>query len=251
MTDVFKNYSLEITVLISALILSASMLLFVGMPVNNLANAIQTNGGTITANSQIPTGANPTGTLNPRATIEYNGEPIRGGQNAPITIYEFSDFQCPFCKKAHPTVQQVMQKYGDKVKLVYKHFPLDFHVAAQKAAEAYECAIDQNKGWELHDKMFEVGQADGTALDVASLKQYARALGMNGATFDSCLDSGAKASIVKRDADQLIAIAQSGQFQDFSQGIGTPTFFINGKPLVGAQPIEAFTQTIDAELATQ
>ena len=249
MTDFLKNYSLEIAVLISAIILSASMLFFVGMPVTNLAETLKTGTGTVTANAQIPTGSGQTATADPRATIEYNGEPIRGGKDAKVTIYEFSDFQCPFCKKAHPTVQQVMQKYGSQVKLVYKHFPLDFHVAAQKAAEAYECAIDQNKGWEMHDKMFEVGQADGTALAVADLKQYARELGMNGATFDSCLDSGSKASIVQRDASQLMTIAQSGKFADFQQGIGTPTFFINGKPLVGAQPIEAFTQAIDAELA--
>lgn len=245
MKDFFKNYSLEIAVLLAAIILSATLFITVG----SLAAVMKVNGGNVIANTNVPTAAGQGATADPRASIEYNGEPIRGGSDAKVTIYEFSDFQCPYCKKAQPTVQQVQQKYGNKIRFVYKHFPLDFHVNAQKSAEAYECAVDQNKGWELHDKMFELGQADGTGLAIADLKQYARQLGMNGATFDSCLDSGSKASIVQRDMQQLIAIAQTGKFPDFAQGIGTPTFFINGKPLVGAQPLAAFEQVIDAELA--
>jgi protein-disulfide isomerase len=156
-------------------------------------------------------------------------------ENAKVTIVEFSDFECPYCGKAYDVLKQVLATYGNKIELVYKHFPLSFHPNAQKASEASECAKDQNKFWEYHDKLFE----NQRALDVNSLKRYASELGLNIEKFNACLDSGEKAPIVQ---------------EDFNEGknrgvTGTPTFFINDKMLVGAQPFEAFKQLIEAELA--
>ncbi|WP_338865039.1 thioredoxin domain-containing protein [Myxococcus stipitatus] len=160
--------------------------------------------------------------------------PSKGADNAPITIVEFSDFQCPFCSRANASVDQVMKEYEGKVKLVFRQFPLDFHKEAQKAAEASLCAADQGKFWEMHDKLF----ASQSALQVEHLKTYAGELGLDKAKFDKCLDSGEKAATVKSDmADgQKVGVT------------GTPAFFINGIMLSGAQPPEEFKSIIDAEL---
>jgi len=161
------------------------------------------------------------------------GAIVTGGADK-ITIVEFSDFECPFCGRAAPTVKQVLATYGDKVELVYKHFPLNFHPNAQKAAEASECAKDQGKFQEYHDILFQ----NQRALGIDNLKQYADNLGLNTNTFNNCLDSDEKADLVKADF-------QEGS----SKGVtGTPTFFINGEQLVGAQPFEAFKEIIDRQL---
>lgn len=249
MKDFLKSHSLKITVLAAALIITAGVFL----AVTNLGFTLKTapeSSVNAVADSQVLTQARQEVVEPLRVQIEYKEEPFKGGKDAKIVIFEFSDFQCPFCKRAAPIVKQILATYGDKVKFVYKHFPIDSHRNAQKSAEGFECAADQGKQWEFHDLLFEKGQADGSGLNVAELKQYAQQLGMNSETFNSCLDSGSKASKVQRDMQQLIKIAQSGKFADFQKGIGTPTFFINGKPLVGAQPLETFTQVIDAELAT-
>ncbi len=165
-------------------------------------------------------------------------DPVKGDKNAKVTIIEFSDFQCPFCGRFYsqtlPEIEDTYVKTG-KVKLVYRDFPLSFHQNAQKSSEAAECADDQGKFWEYHDKLFE----NQAALDDASLKQYAKDLGLNTATFNSCLDSGKNAAEVQKDfAD--------GQKYGVS---GTPSFFVNGQRIVGAQPFASFKTLIDAELA--
>ncbi|AKF82695.1 Thioredoxin [Myxococcus fulvus] len=160
--------------------------------------------------------------------------PSKGPDSAPITIVEFSDFQCPFCSRANAAVDQVFKEYDGKVKLVFRQFPLDFHKEAQKAAEASLCAADQNKFWEMHDKLF----ASQSALQVENLKKYAGELQLDQAKFDKCLDSGEKATIVKTDMADAQKVGVSG----------TPAFFINGVMLSGAQPFEEFKSIIDAEL---
>jgi protein-disulfide isomerase len=163
---------------------------------------------------------------------------VKGDPNAPVTIVEWSDFECPFCARFYEqTLGQITTEYIDtgKVKLVYRDFPLSFHTQAQKAAEAAECAKDQNKFWEMHDKLFESGVSGG----VESFKQYAADIGLNTATFNSCLDSGEKAAEIKKDMDDGTAV-----------GIrGTPGFIINGQLVSGAQPFENFKSVIEAELA--
>ncbi|RKH13935.1 hypothetical protein D7Y13_23575 [Corallococcus praedator] len=161
--------------------------------------------------------------------------PSKGPENAPVTIVEFSDFECPFCSRAIASVDQVTKTYGDKVRLVFRQFPLEFHKQAQKAAEASLCANDQGKFWEMHDALF----ANQKALGVEDLKKTAAGLKLDTAKFNTCLDSGEKAAQVKAD-----------QADGSKVGVnGTPAFFINGIMLSGAQPFEEFKSIIDAELS--
>jgi protein-disulfide isomerase len=170
----------------------------------------------------------------PRQQVEAKG-PSRGPASAPVTIVEFSDFECPYCSRAEETVSEVMRVYGDKIRLVYRDLPLPMHPNAPKAAEAAHCAGDQGKYWEMHAKLF----ANQRALDPAALKGYARDLKLDQAKFDKCLDSGATASIV-----------EEGRKAGTEAGInGTPAFFVNGILISGAQPFDAFKEVIDAELA--
>ncbi len=170
----------------------------------------------------------------PKVEVAAEG-PSRGPASAPVTIVEFSDFQCPYCVRAEETVKQVLAAYPDKVKLYYRDFPLPFHPNAEKAAEASHCAQDQGKYWEMHDKLF----ASQAKLEVADLKGYARELGLDGAKFDKCLESGEKAKLVE-------GHKKAGDDAGVS---GTPAFFINGRPLSGAQPFDAFKSIVDQELA--
>jgi protein-disulfide isomerase len=158
-----------------------------------------------------------------------------------VEIIEFSDFQCPYCQKFYnEAYKEIKAKYIDtkEVKLTFRHLPLPFHVNAQKAAEASECANKQDKFFEYHDILFEKGQSDGTGLAVADLKQYARDLGLNATKFNSCLDSGETTEIVKKDLED-------GQKAGVS---GTPTFFVNGKKIIGAQPFSVFSAAIEEAL---
>lgn len=174
----------------------------------------------------------------PRYTVPTSeDDPVRGNPSAPVTIVEFSDFQCPFCARVNPTLDRVRQVYGDKVKIVFKDYPLANHPQAPKAAEAARCAGEQNKFWEMHDAMF----ANQRALEVPSLKQTARAIGLNGATFDQCLDSNKHERTVRANAD----------LGDKMGVNSTPTLYVNGRALIGAMPFENFKQIIDEELAKQ
>jgi protein-disulfide isomerase len=150
-----------------------------------------------------------------RLQFRNDGAPTLGRKDAPVTLVEFSDFQCPYCKLAAPTVKQVAQKLGDKVQIVYRQYPIEsLHPFAFKAAEASLCANDQGKFWELHDAMF----ADQARLAVSDLKQTARRLGLDGKEFDSCLDSG-------RHIEQVQNDLKEGQRVGLT---GTPAIFING-----------------------
>jgi protein-disulfide isomerase len=170
----------------------------------------------------------------PRVAVAADG-PSKGPKDAKVTIVEFSDFECPYCTKAEETVKQVLAKYEGKVRIVYRDFPLPFHANAEKAAEAAHCASDQGKYWEMHGKLFE----NQKALDVASLKGFAKALGLDAARFDKCLDGGEKATLV----------AEGKKAGEAAGVTGTPAFFINGIMISGAQPLEAFAEIIDAELS--
>ncbi|MGA8890553.1 MAG: DsbA family protein [Anaeromyxobacteraceae bacterium] len=170
----------------------------------------------------------------PRQQVEAKG-PSRGPATAPITIVEFSDFECPYCSRAEETVSEVLRVYGDKIRVVYRDLPLPNHTNAPKAAEAAHCAGEQDKYWEMHAKLF----ANQRALDVAALKGYAKDLKLDQAKFDKCLDSGAMAAKV-----------EEGKKAGNELGInGTPAFFVNGILISGAQPFDAFKEIIDAELA--
>lgn len=173
----------------------------------------------------------------PIAEVTTEGAPIRGPENAPVTLVEFSDFQCPYCARVQPTLLKVMAAYPDQVKLVYKDFPLtQLHPQAPKAAEAARCAGEQDNYWAYHDALFE----DAKDLTSDKLKRYAADLKLDTAAFDACLDSGKYAAAVRED------MAQGAQLGLNS----TPSFFINGRFLSGAQPFSAFQALIDEVLAS-
>jgi len=160
--------------------------------------------------------------------------PARGPDSAPVTIVEFSDFQCPYCGKLTPTLKAIEQKYGNKVRIVFRQFPLNFHQFAQKAAEASLCAADQGKFWEMHDALF----ANQQALAVEQLKAKATELGLNADQFNSCLDSGKTTAAIQADMKDGAAAGVQG----------TPAMFINGRFINGAVPLEQITSVIDDEL---
>jgi protein-disulfide isomerase len=170
----------------------------------------------------------------PKVAVEATG-PSKGPTEAPITIVEFSDYECPFCVRAEPTVREVLKAYPGKIRLVFRDYPLPMHARAPKAAEAAHCAGDQGKYWEMHDELF----TEGAKLEVADLKAAARKIaGIDGGKFDKCLDSGEKAKVMEmhRKAGEDAGVT------------GTPAFFINGRLLSGAQPFDAFKAIIDQEL---
>jgi protein-disulfide isomerase len=170
----------------------------------------------------------------PRVEVSVDDDPSRGPATAPVTIVEFSDFQCPFCSRAETVVDDVMKKYDGKVRLVYRDYPLSFHPNAENAAMASQCALEQGKYWEMHRAMF----ANQSKLAAADLVDTAGGLGMDKDKFKTCLDSGKFRAEVQKDF-------QDGQKAGVS---GTPTFFINGVMIVGARDIDSFAQIIDHEL---
>jgi len=173
----------------------------------------------------------------PRYTVNVAADdPILGAANAPVTLIEFSDFQCPFCARVMPTLKKVKDTYGDRVRIVWKDFPLtSIHPQAFKAAEAGQCAREQGKFWELHDRLF----ANQQALQPEALKEHAAAVGLDLAKFNACFDASKYGERVQQ---QMSAGAELG--------VGsTPSIFINGRLVSGAQPYEVFTAIIDEELA--
>ncbi len=170
-----------------------------------------------------------------RVAVQSSGHPSLGPADAPVTIVEFTDFQCPFCKRSEDTVKQLRAHYGDKVRLVHMDFPLSFHSHAMDAAKAARCANEQGKFWPYRDALF----ADQSKLAPADLKATAKQLGLNTTQFDSCFDKGKYQAAIESD------LAEGNKL-----GVdGTPAFFIDGRSLVGAQPISSFTEIVDDELA--
>jgi protein-disulfide isomerase len=173
----------------------------------------------------------------PRQEVAIDAnDPSLGSTSAPVTLIEFSDFQCPFCQRVSPTLKQVRATYGDKVRIVWKDFPLtQIHPQAFKAGEAAHCAGEQGKFWEFHDRMF----ANQQALQPADLKASAAALGLDSAKFDACLDTSKYAERVRN------GVAEGSRLGVNS----TPTIYVNGRLLSGAQPFEVFKSVIDEELS--
>jgi predicted DsbA family dithiol-disulfide isomerase/Skp family chaperone for outer membrane proteins len=170
-----------------------------------------------------------------RTTIAIQGHPSRGLATAPVTIVEFSDFECPYCGALYPTLKKVEETYKDKIRIVYRQFPLNnIHPRAQKAAEASLCANEQGKFWQLHDAMF----TDQKNLTVDDLKSKAAVLSMNAEAFASCLDSGKHAAAVR---DSIVEGSKAGVD-------GTPALFINGRFLGGNQPYGEIEKIIEDEL---
>lgn len=168
------------------------------------------------------------------------GGAVKGSEEAPVTIVEFSEYQCPFCKKyVDEAYQQIGEEYGDQIRYIFRDYPLPFHQHAQKMAEVARCAGDQEKYWEMHDLLFEKQDEWTEETEIGDLiTTYASSLGLATEEFSDCLDSGKYTQAVQDDFELGQTVGVSG----------TPTFFINGRMLVGAYPFEAFKEIIDEEL---
>jgi len=170
-----------------------------------------------------------------RFAVKTEGFPTRGNGSAPVTIVEFSDFHCPFCRAAQPTLSALLSKYPDKVRIVYRHFPLDsLHPEARQASEAAWCAEQQNKFWQYHDRLYATGPDGSTP----TLERIATEAGLDAARFNSCLSGTDAKAAVQRDVDEGVRFGVDG----------TPGFFVNGRMLSGNQPMQTFVTMIDDEL---
>jgi protein-disulfide isomerase len=195
----------------------------------------------------VPAAAQPPAVQQPTKKPQITGNDyIRGSNNAKITLVEYADFECPFCKRFHPTMQQVLKDYGDKVKWVYRHYPLSFHANSQKESEASECAgkLGGNEAfWKYTDAIYDQTTSNGTGFALDQLVPLSKKLGINSASFQTCLDSGEFAQKVK---DEFASGSQEGV-------TGTPgTIIIDAKGntqlIPGALPYEQVKPLIDAAL---
>ena len=230
-----------VSILVGAILISASILY-------GFHTLVKGGGAALLGTSQTaPAAPSAVGTANqpaagaPVTVTDRSDEPTLGNKDAKVVVEEFGDFQCPYCKQFfQQTFDQIKKQYIDtgKIKYVFRHFPLtNLHINAQISAVAAECANQQGKFWDYHNMLYTDGQSDGTGLDKASLEKYASQLGL-GSKFNQCLESNA-----------TLATVQADQAEGTKDGVsGTPSFVINGKLLVGAQPFSAFQQAIDAAL---
>ena len=170
-----------------------------------------------------------------RAEVSINGAPFKGSAAAPVTVVKFEDFQCPYCKRVQGTMAELLSRYGNKIKLVHRDFPIsDIHPLAWKAHEAARCANEQGKFWPYHDQLY----SNAPKASVEDLKAYAKEAGLTMPAFDQCLTSGKYKALIQKDLDEGARLGVNG----------TPTFFINGRVLSGAQPLETFAGIVDDEL---
>jgi protein-disulfide isomerase len=171
----------------------------------------------------------------PRAKVSIpEGEPSKGPEDAPIVLVEFSDYQCPYCKRAEAVVDQVLAEYGDKIRLVFRDYPLAFHQRALPAAVAARCAGEQDKYWEYHDNLLKI---NGNLSDEDLLKR-AQDIQLDMEAFTACYDNNEVEPAVQLSIQDASALGVTG----------TPTFFINGRMLVGAKPFQEFKDVIEEEL---
>ena len=166
--------------------------------------------------------------------IKVGSSPIRGPKDAPVTIFEFSDFQCPYCANLQSTLEQVLKAFPKDVRLVYKQYPLNIHQYARQAAAASLAAHEQGKFWQIHDKMFQ----NFTAINEENIKRWAREAGLNMAEFEKGMQSGKYEPVIQKDMTDGAA----------AKVIGTPTLFVNGRR-VEERTFEAFKKMILDELA--
>ncbi len=163
--------------------------------------------------------------------VDLTGAPAQGPEDAPVTIVEFSDFQCPFCNRVTPTLAKIRDTYGDQVRIVFKHMPLSIHPQAPQAHAASEAAHRQGRFWEMHDRIFQ-NQRD---LSIATLESHARAIGLDMERYGKDVADAALKKKIDEDMSQASKLGVTG----------TPSFFINGRYLSGAQPFENFKRLID------
>jgi len=213
-----------------------------------LVSGVMISGSLLYMDSSVKLGSaqinpNNLGQVNTKVDVSADNDAFLGKQNAPVTIIEFSDYQCPFCRTFwRDSLPQIKKEYIDtgKVKFVYRDYPLSFHAGAKPAAIASECSREQSKFWEMHDKIFNEQDKRGQGtinFTNDDLKKWAAEIGLNSGKFNQCFDSGKYEVEVQKD------------FNDGSTAgvTGTPAFFINGRLVVGAQPYAAFKAIIEEE----
>ena len=173
----------------------------------------------------------------PTFNVEVGSAPTVGGEKAKVTIVEFSDFQCPYCAQGSKVLKQLKKKYGNKIKVAMKQFPLPFHTQAKTASLAALCVNEQgaDKFWAMHDKLF----ADQSKLKPEDLKATAKSLGVDAKKFNECFDSKRHMAQIEKDIEQGKTLGVKS----------TPTFFVNGQLFRGALPVEEFSETIDQQLS--
>ncbi len=229
-------------ILVTLLIVAAFLIGVLATKVQYLEKG---QGSAVAPSAQAPAQGNQPPAPGVKVDVNKGNLPALGNKNAKVILVDFGDFECPFCKKYFDeTFAQIKKDYVDTGKVIYyyRHFPLSFHPAAKPAALASECANEQNKFWEFHDLVFKeqakiTGQTpEGTT---QALKTFAASLGLNTSQFNSCLDSEKYKDNVEKDTTEGTTAGVNG----------TPTFFVNGMSLVGAQPYSAFQTLIDQELA--
>jgi protein-disulfide isomerase len=230
-------------VLVAALILGASIVagaLLIRHAVDGAAQEVAglreaLGGGRLAANLPSPEAAQP-GRPDPNRRYQVNtsGSPSKGNAGARLAIIEFSDFQCPFCQRVGPTLEQIEKEYGDQVRIVFKHLPLEMHPKAPAAHAAAEAAHQQGKFWQMHDLIF----ANQAAMSPERYVEYAKQLGLDVDRFQKDVASAQVKSRIDADSQEAARLGVSG----------TPAFFVNGRFLSGAQPFPAFKALIDQEL---
>lgn len=173
-----------------------------------------------------------------RATVNADGAPFKGPSTAPVTIVKFEDFHCPSCRGVQAVFTELLARYGDRVKLVHRDFPLDqLHPDASKAHEAARCAQEQGRFWAYHDLLY----SHPPEARPENLMAYAQEVGLEAAAFEQCASNGTYQEGVQRDVEEGIRLGVTG----------TPTFFINGREVVGMYPVDVFARLIDEELALE
>jgi protein-disulfide isomerase len=168
-----------------------------------------------------------------RHQIDISGLPFKGPEQAPVVIAVYSDYQCPYCARLGPLLQQVLEKYPKDVKLVYKNFPLDFHKIARKAASSVLAADEQGKFWDFHEKLFD----NISALNDAKIQEIAKELKLNMERFNKKMQDPAVIELINRDVAEAQRIGVNS----------TPTVFVNGKPLKD-RSLQGFQEMIEDEL---
>ena len=227
--------------LVAALILGVAIVagaLLIRISVDNAAREVA---GLKEALVQGPQAPSPSQAAQPgrpdpgrRYSVNTQGSPSKGKADAKLAIVAFSDFQCPFCRRVNPTLEQIQKEYGDKVRIVFKHLPLEMHAKAPAAHAAAEAAHQQGKFWEMHDLIF----SNQEAMSPEKYVEYAKQLHLDLARFERDVASGQVKGRIDADSQEAERLGVSG----------TPAFFVNGRFLSGAQPFPAFKELIDQEL---
>ncbi len=229
-----NNLSIPMAIVVAGILIAGAI--FFGLKSNN-----PTAVAGVAQQPQQPTAQ--AGKVKP---VDFATDHIKGDKNAKVFVIEYSDFECPFCKRFHPTMQQLIDQYQGKVAWVYRHFPLSFHANAQKEAEASECASEQGGNdafWKYSDKILERTTSNGTGFALTSLVPLAKEIGLDETKFKSCLDSGKYAKHVQQDE-------QEGQAAGVNGTPGNIIWTKDGKSqlISGAVPLSSLTTVIDQAL---